>query len=733
MRLPRRLTVRGAIAISALVGVLFAISTVYSVGVVPPHLRSRHDSVAAASTHILLDSRNSLIGVHTTAAFNYDGLSKRASLYGNLIESRPLREQIARRIGVAPDELTARSRLTLPVQLAMRDPDEAQRATQLLVATKRYKLELQSDPVRPILNIYAQAPSVAMAERLADTTVSSLRAYLAAGAVRDGSNPADLPILNQLGPARGAVVNGQIVPQIVLLTFLAAFGLCLVLLLGARRVRAGWLEAGHPAPAADDAVVRPLVKHQPEQPASARAAPGVGGDWPHTTRVMPWLIAGFIVILWLVPFNAIQLSVSLPFDLKLDRMVLPLLLGLWVLTLAIGGRTAPRLRLTRIHVGIGVFVAVATLSIVLNAQDLNQTLEFDLALKKLTLLLSYALMFLIIASTVRRAEVSAFMKFSLILGVITSIGVIWEYRFHYNVFYDLSSKLLPGLFTVARVSSSGHDDIGRVMTVGPTDHPLEVCGMLTMAFPIALVGIIGGKDRRARILYALAACLLLAAEVSTYRKSALLGPVAVILVIAWFRRRELVRLAPVGFVALIAIHVLSPGAFGSILFQLHPNRFGVATVSDRAADYDAVRPDLWSHLAFGRGYGSYDHLSYRILDSEMLGRIVDTGILGALALVFLLVTIVLATRRVINARDPEWGLPLLAVAAASVAFLVFAFLFDVTSFPHVPYILLSLAALVAVVLSPEPDGPPARAIRRLQRPASARRTPHQPRRERIPG
>jgi hypothetical protein len=727
MRLRGTLTVRAALAISALVGLLFALSTVFSIGVVPPHLHSRHDTVAAAAAHVLLDSPDSLIGARPKAGFDYDGLSKRAALYGNLIASPPVRNDIARRMGLAPDELTARSRLTLAVQWAMRDPDAEQRANQLRVATDRYKLELQSDPIRPILNVYAQAPSVAAAQRLADTAVTSLRAYLTARAARDRPDPDDVPTITQLGPARGGVINGQIVPQIVLVTFLTVFGVSLALLLGVPRVRRGWVEAGRSPRPADDAAASPPAEHQAASEATAGRVRAPGGDWPHTTRVMPWLIAGFIAILWLVPFNAIQLTVSLPFDLKFDRMVLPVLLGLWVFTLAAGGQTAPRLRLTAIHVGIGVFVAVASLSVVLNAQDLNQTLEFDLGFKKLTLLLSYALLFVIIASTVRRSEVAAFLKFTLILAVITAVGVIWEYRFHYNVFYDLSSKLLPGLFTVARAATDARDDIGRVMTFGPTDHPLEVCGMLTMAFPIALVGILGSKDRRTRILYGLAACLLLAAAISTYRKSALLGPVAVVLVIAYFRRRELVRLAPLGFISLIAIHVLSPGAFGSILFQLHPDRLGVATVSDRAADYDAIRPDLWSHLAFGRGYGTYDHLSYRILDSEMLSRVVDTGILGALAVIFMLMAIVFASRQIINARDAEWSNPLLAVAAAAVAFLVLAFLFDVTSFPHVPYILLSLAGLVAVILSGEDDPPPAR-IRRLHRPAAARRPVHRPRR-----
>ena len=61
----------------------------------------------------------------------------------------------------------------------------------------------------------------------------------------------------------------------------------------------------------------------------------------------------------------------------------------------------------------------------------------------------------------------------------------------------------------------------------------------------------------------------------------------------------------------------------------------MATTSDRTADYDAVRPDVWTHLLFGRGFGSYNHDTYRILDSEILGRTVETGVLGLAA--FLLI------------------------------------------------------------------------------------------------
>ncbi len=111
------------------------------------------------------------------------------------------------------------------------------------------------------------------------------------------------------------------------------------------------------------------------------------------------------------------------------------------------------------------------------------------------------------------------------------------------------------------------------------------------------------------------------------------------------------------------------------------------------------RPDLWSHLAFGRGYGTYDHHSYRVLDSEFLSRVVDTGIVGTLALVFMLLSIVFAARPLITKSDPVGSPVALMVAASAVAYLVLTFLFDVSSFPHVPYILLALAGLLAVAIT----------------------------------
>jgi hypothetical protein len=162
----------------------------------------------------------------------------------------------------------------------------------------------------------------------------------------------------------------------------------------------------------------------------------------------------------------------------------------------------------------------------------------------------------------------------------------------------------------------------------------------------------------------------------------------VLLTVAYYRRKELLKLAPLGLVLLLVVINLSPGALGSVIDQFtRHDAATVPTVSDRASDYDAIRPDVWSHLALGRGYGSYNHDTYRILDSEVLLRTIETGVLG------------LAVFLLIADRDPDWAPVALVGAAIAVAFPVLAFLFDILSFPHVPYIFLYMIGLVAVVVA----------------------------------
>ena len=172
----------------------------------------------------------------------------------------------------------------------------------------------------------------------------------------------------------------------------------------------------------------------------------------------------------------------------------------------------------------------------------------------------------------------------------------------------------------------------------------------------------------------------------------------------------------------VLVHFTSPGALGLGASQLEPGHVGgVLTTTDRTARYDAVRPDVLRHPLLGRGFQSYDPHKYRILDNEYLGLLITVGLLGLGAYVAMLATMLGSAHRVLRStpsarrreavrfgrrpgRHPtipsaipaereRSSLALAALASVGVVALAGA-LFDVLSFPHVPYLLFFLAAMV---------------------------------------
>ena len=537
--------------------------------------------------------------------------------------------------------------------------------------------------MQPIVYIYAAAPSAEGAQQLANAAVSGLKDLLADLARQRRFSEGDVPQIRQLGAAHGVISNRRAKPVIAAMTFLLAFSVAAAALLSLLwfAVRGPRTLTPSPRPAWD--------------------------DWPNTDRLLPWCVAAFIAMLWLTPFDQIQLTMHTPIDMKLDRLLMPLLVLVWVLAMVTGERARPRLRITPIHVAVFVFAAVAFLSVVVNAQSLNHYGELMLTVKRLPDFFAYIVLFLIVSTSIRPTEVQAFMTLTLGLAVIVAIGIVWENKFSTNFFRVIADKLTFGpLMFTGEVRDLGVDSLGRRSIVGPTVVGLEAVAIMTLALPIVIVRLTTTRGGR-RILYAIMAAVLVAGIFSVGRKSALIAPVSVLLTLGYFRRRELLALAPIGLVIGLIVTTASPGIVRGVLTQFTSSEAGnAATTSDRVADYDAVRPDVWTHLLLGRGFGSYGP-TYRLLDSEILSRAIETGVLGLLAFLAVSVTAVLAGRKTIARRDSPFASEALVGAAAAVVFIVASTLFDVTAFPHGTYVFFYITALASVVIGYDvPDAPP---------------------------
>jgi hypothetical protein len=640
--------------------------------------------VGGASAHVLIDDPAPSIVDRMALNQDVSTLQKRAELYGRMMTTPPVIADIAKHVGVPASQISGLSRLTAGVPHTLLQARSEQRASQIAASLVPYRLELQASPNEPVLNIYAVAPSAPDAERLANSAVLGLDDYLRQLAVEQHFPVADLPQLRQLGSARGAITNGGARVVIAGFTFFVAFALVYLGLLCL--LRRPWRP-------------RELTPEPPTRLTGSAAA-----DWPRTSRALPWSVAGLIAMFWLTPFDKIQLAVSAPVNLTLDRLVLPLVAAVWLIATTAGPGAKPRFRLTRVHVAVGLFLACAFVSVVVDARYLNQTGDLMVSLKKLPLLLSYVSIFLIVASSVRRTEVPAFLKYSLWLGVICAIEIIYEYHFKQNLFNQWFAKLPHPFEFVADSSGSAVDSLGRRWVEGPGGSGVDAITMLTMVLPVALLGVMTAHKRKPRIFYGVATAILLAAMVATQRKSALVAPAFCFLTLAYFRRRELLKLAPVGLVIMVMIPAVSPGAIHGVISQF--TRSGsttVATVSDRTSDYDAVRPDLWSHLLIGRGYGSFDPATFRILDSEILSPLVEVGVLGLTAYLMIGVSLVLACRKLATQRDPLWSPVAIVGVSAGVCVLICSMLYDFLGFPHGTVVFLYIAGLItAVIGNPEP-------------------------------
>jgi len=431
--------------------------------------------------------------------------------------------------------------------------------------------------------------------------------------------------------------------------------------------------------------------------------PPVGGApvadaWPRTRRPLPWLIAGFLAMIFLVPFEAIHPSVKLPVSSDFDRFLVVLIVATWAAGGVLGGRSAiVRLRSRGWAAGMIVFVLISVMSISVNIGRITNLGEWDVAQKRLAVLISLVAVFAIFSLALRVAELRAFAALVVVLATITAMGTIYEQKTGYNVFYSTAESVFSPFASVDPAPTDVSPDPshpGRPLIVGPTRHALSVASILGMALPFAVVLAAVAPSLRRRLLWGLAACVIVAGALVTQRKSGVVVPAVALLALFVLRPRQLLRLAPFGVVALALGLVLSGGSFSSVR-QLDNAGREDSTIG-RTSDYPAVVPDLLSHPLLGRGYGTLDAArtdTYRIFDNQYLGQVYQVGGLGLVAFLALIVTPLFVVRSVLRSDHPLRGPPALAAGAGCLAFGVAAALYDILSFSEAPYLFLFMAAV----------------------------------------
>jgi hypothetical protein len=228
---------RLVVVVSLLIAALAAVFSAYKISLSAPGLHPRAISMAAASTQVLVDNPYTIVLDLNQGSYQLQQMAQSATLLGNVVASLPVREDIARRVGVPVQSIQTTSPATPQFPQAITSPQN-RKTTDLLASNDQYRINIQANPTVPILDIYTEAHSVAMAKALANAAVVGLRDYLST--VAQGFPARHQVRIEQLGQAEGGDVTGGLRVEVLALVFFFAFVLSSAAILLFARVVRGW-------------------------------------------------------------------------------------------------------------------------------------------------------------------------------------------------------------------------------------------------------------------------------------------------------------------------------------------------------------------------------------------------------------------------------------------------------------------------------------------------------------
>lgn len=228
------------VLISLAVALLAALWSIDKISVFPPHLTPRALDMATATTHVVVDTPDSIMIDLRQDTYSLQELTNRAIVLGNVAVSPTIEAKIAAEAGVPPELLRIQAPSTPQESALPVNAQNQRKITDIIKSNDQYRVDLNVDPEVPMLDVYAQTPTARSAAALANAVVDQLHDYLGGLATTQDTPVKDRVRLVQLGRATGAVINSGVKYQMAALAFILTFlGACATVTFVAR-VRSGW-------------------------------------------------------------------------------------------------------------------------------------------------------------------------------------------------------------------------------------------------------------------------------------------------------------------------------------------------------------------------------------------------------------------------------------------------------------------------------------------------------------
>lgn len=448
--------------------------------------------------------------------------------------------------------------------------------------------------------------------------------------------------------------------------------------------------------------------------------------------LLRWDVLGGLLIgvILFIPIRRFVLPGNLPFQLEPYRLLVGFMVAAWGTSLLIDPRV--RLRKSGLEAPLLLFIGACVASVLFNFGHLaNGAQYYDAAtraitpgslnsnvLKAFTFFGSFVLVFYYFVSVVRHPRsVDRLVKFLVCGGVVIAALSIVESRTGVN-YFDRLPRLLPFLEEnfLKDVPNRG----ARLRARGPAEHAIALSAALVMLVPLGLYLAMSTR----RLYWWIATGLIAVGALAAVSRTGVIMLFVVVLVFLRIRPSEMKRLWPALIPALVLVHFAIPGTLGTLKASFAPPGGLVAEQKvetgkqqpggGRLADISPSLGEWWERPLVGHGFGTrvtvYDPGTGQlpnaiILDDQWLGTLLETGLVGAVALAWLISRFVRRTLREAR-RDPSPRGLLLGAIAASVASLALGMLvFDALSFVQVAFLLFILLGLGVVTLQAERPKP----------------------------
>ncbi|RSN00972.1 hypothetical protein DMB42_38875 [Nonomuraea sp. WAC 01424] len=325
--------------------------------------------------------------------------------------------------------------------------------------------------------------------------------------------------------------------------------------------------------------------------------------------------------------------------------------------------------------------------------------ELNLADHTLVLYLGYASLLLVMCDGMgTRERLDFVLKAVVIGGTFAAIVALLQFRLD----FDLTEYMrIPGLrhSSVEEVPTViSRSDLRRV--AGTLGHPIEFGALSAMLLPLAAhLGFQARSRGEAAARWWICAAVIAAGLMFSVSRTAVLGlaGAGLILLVGWSNRRRLVTLGAF-LVFLGVMKVLTPGLIGTF-YNLFAGAGEDSSVIYRTHDYPFAMREFAKSPIFGRGLGTWYPFKHQVFDNQYLLSLVETGLVGVLGFVGVIVCgIVVALRVRRMSTDPNVRNLGLTIAACLVIPLLGAATFDLLSFPGITSVLFLLVGAAGALM-----------------------------------